>query len=364
MNYGKDAEKLVRADILHIEPYAAITPLEVLSERIKVPIDRIVKLDGNENPYGCSPRVRQAIYSYPYYNIYPDSDQRELRKSLEGYIGVPANQIIVGSGSDELIDLILRLFIESGDKVINCVPTFGMYSFSTRTCGGRIVNVPRNKSFDLDIEGIKKAVDDHTKVIFIASPNNPTGNTSSQHEIMELVKTGVIVVIDEAYYEFSGETVIPFVKDYDNVIVLRTFSKWSGLAGLRVGYGVFPLTIAKHLMKIKPPYNVNVAGLIAAVETLKDLDYFQKTTDAILKERERLFSKLAEIKCFKPLPSKANFILCHIMNCDAAGIHRELQKRGIFTRYFDSPLLKDYLRISVGKPEHTETLIKALREIC
>ncbi|HJX69872.1 MAG TPA: histidinol-phosphate transaminase, partial [Dehalococcoidia bacterium] len=296
MKPRRDAERLIRKDVINMEPYTSIAPLEVLSERIRVSVEEIIKLDGNENPYGCSPQVQCALSNYPYYHIYPDSEQRQLRKALEGYVGAPADYIVVGSGSDELIDLILRLFIEPGDEVINCVPTFGMYPFSTETCGGKVVDVPRDKNFAVDIAGVKKAIHERTKVIFLASPNNPTGNTVLQRDVLKLVETGIVVVIDEAYYEFCGETLVPLVAQYDNLSVLRTFSKWAGIAGLRVGYGVFPPKITEHLMKIKPPYNVNVAAQIAAVETLKDLDYRQKTIKAILEEREHLFNKLAKVK--------------------------------------------------------------------
>lgn len=364
MKRSQNTEKLIRTGLRHIKGYASILPLEVLSEHTGVPTEGMVKLDGNENPYGCSPRVRNALSSYPHYHIYPDPEQRELRRALEKYVGVPTDHIVVGSGSDELIDLILRLFIEPGEEVINCIPTFGMYPFSTEVCGGRVNNVLRDESFAVDVTAVKKAINERTKVIFIASPNNPTGNATSQRDILELVKTGMVVVIDEAYYEFSKETMLPLVMEYDNLIVLRTFSKWAGIAGLRVGYGVFPANIAAYLIQIKPPYNVNIAAQIAALESLKDLDYLGKTVAAIIKERERLFTKLTEIKFLKPLPSKANFILCRVLNGEALRIHRELQQKGIFIRYFDTPLLKDYLRISVGKPEHTDALIEALKEIC
>ena len=360
----RGSERLIRADLLNLKAYSSIVPLEVLSEDTGVPLEGIIKLDGNENPYGCSPKVKRALSTYPYYHVYPDSEQRELRKALEGYVGVKADCLLVGSGSDELIDLILRLFIEPNDRVINCVPTFGMYPFSTETCGGKVVNVPRGRNFAVDVAGVKRAIDDHTKVIFLASPNNPSGNTIPKRDVLELVKTGLVVVIDEAYYEFSGETMVPLVADYDNLVVLRSFSKWAGIAGLRVGYGIFPEKIARHLMRIKPPYNVNIAAQIAAVESLKDLSYLQKTIKAIIAERRRLFTKLAELEPFKPLPSKANFILCSVLNGKAAQIHQELKRRGIFVRYFDTPLLKDYLRISIGKPEHTDALVEALEEIC
>jgi histidinol-phosphate aminotransferase len=360
----KDPERLIRAHLLNMKPYSYIAPLEVLGEHVGVPAERIIKLDGNENPYGCSPKVKEALFSYPYYHIYPDSEQQELRKALEGYVGVPADRLLVGSGSDELIDLILRLFIEPGDRVINCVPTFAMYPFSTETCGGKVVEVPRDKNFAVDVSQVKKAINEGAKLIFLASPNNPTGNTTPLRDVMELAETGIVIVVDEAYYEFSGETMVPLVADYENLIVLRSFSKWAGIAGLRVGYGAFPEKIAQHLMRIKPPYNVNIAAQIAAIESLKDLGYLQKTIKAIITERKRLLAKLAELEFFKPFPSKANFILCSVLNNQAERIYQELGRRGIFVRYFDTPLLKDYLRISVGKPEHTDALVAALKEIC
>lgn len=364
MKPEKGPERLIRAHLLNMKPYSYIAPLEVLSEHTEVPLEGIIKLDGNENPYGCSPKVKQALSTYSYYHIYPDSEQRELRKVLEGYVGVPANRLLVGSGSDELIDLILRLFIEPGDRVINCVPTFGMYPFSTETCGGKIVEVPRDKNFAVDVSQVKKAIDKGAKLIFLASPNNPTGNTTPQPDVLEMLGTGIVVVVDEAYYEFSGETMVPSVAEYENLIVLRSFSKWAGIAGLRVGYGVFPEKIAQHLMRIKPPYNVNIAAQIAAIESLKDRRYLKKTIRAIITERKRLLAKLAELEFLKPFPSKANFILCSVLNNQAERIYQELRRRGIFVRYFDTPLLKDYLRISVGKAEHTDALVAALKEIC
>ncbi|MFC1923786.1 histidinol-phosphate transaminase [Chloroflexota bacterium] len=364
MKQNQDIEKLIKANLFNMKAYNSIEPFDVISERIGIPVEGIIKLDGNENPYGCSPRVQHALSTYPYYHIYPDPEQRQLRKSLEEYTGISAECIVVGMGSDELIDLILRLFIVPGDKVINCVPTFGMYPFSTEICDGKVVNIPRDKLFDIDVAGVKKNINGHTKVLFIASPNNPTGNTILQRDVMEIAETGIVTVIDEAYFEFCGETVVPLVAQYDNLIVLRTFSKWAGIAGLRVGYGVFSPKITKHIMKIKQPYNLNIAAQIAAIETLKDLEYKQKTIKAIREERERLFNKLGEIKSLKPLSSKANFILCRVLNSEASRIHHELQQRGIFIRYFDTPLLENYLRISVGKPEHTDALIESLKEVC
>jgi histidinol-phosphate aminotransferase len=171
------------------------------------------------------------------------------------------------------------------------------------------------------------------------------------------------VLVDEAYYEFSGQTVAPLVSQYANLMVLRTFSKWAGLAGLRVGYGLFPPKIADYLLRIKIPYNVNVAALVAVQESMKDIDYLMGMVKAIIGERERLWEELKKLKWLKPFSSQANFILCLVLDGEATELRQKLQDKGILVRYFDQPLLRNYIRISVGKPEHTDALIKALKEI-
>ena len=364
MTLIEDTEQLMRPDLKNMKAYTPIEPSDILSQRIEIPAEKVIKLDGNENLYGCSAKVKQALAAYAYYHLYPDPEQRELRKSLEEYTGIDQKYIIAGSGSDELIDLVLRLFIESGDKVINCPPTFGMYPFSTSVCGGKTISIPRRHDFSIDIAAIKKAIDKRAKVIFIASPNNPSGNLTPESDVLELLDTRSIVIIDEAYAEFSGVTMSPLVLNHSNLIVLRTFSKWAGLAGLRAGYGIFPVNIARYLMKIKQPYNVNAAAQIAMVESMKDISYLRSTIEAIVTERERLLLRLRELDWLEVYPSQANFILCSVLNGKAKTIHQELQKKGIFVRYFDTSELKNCLRISVGKPEHTDTLIAALREMC
>lgn len=356
-------ERFIRPDLINFGGYSARKSPEALEGKVEVPVENIIKLDANENPYGCSPRVNRALATYPDLNIYPDNGQTRLRKLLAGYTGVSAEHIVAGSASNQLIDLVLRLFISQGDEVINCVPTFGIYRFSTELCGGTLVEVPRDEKFAVKVSAIKAAISGKTKIIFLASPNNPTGTITPRQDIMELLDTGLPVVVDEAYYEFSGETVVPLVRQYGNLMVLRTFSKWAGLAGLRVGYGLFPLKIADYLLRIKIPYNVNVAALVAVEESLKDTDYLMGRVKAIITERERLFDKLKRLKWLKPFPSQANFILCQVLSCDAKRLRRKLQDKGILVRYFDEPRLQNFIRISVGKPEHTDALIRALQEI-
>jgi histidinol-phosphate aminotransferase len=358
-----DIKKLIRPELVTMKGYVPIEPTEVLSQQAELPLNKVIKLDGNENPYGCSPKVYQALATYPYYHNYPDPEQRELRKALEEYTGLGRQHIVCGMGSDELIDLILRLFLKPSDEVINCPPTFGMYPFSTDVCGGRVVDVLRTEGFALDMAGIKKALTKRTKAIFVASPNNPTGDTATEKEIMELVDTGKIVVVDEAYFEFSDVTVANLVPSYPNLIVLRTFSKWAGLAGLRIGYGFFPAEIADYLMKIKQPYNANAAAQAAVLASLADIEYLRANVARIVMERERLFGKLKELGWLKPYPSQANFVLCSLPEGEAKEIWQQLRKKGIFVRYFDTNRLKDCLRISVGRPEDTDALVKALKEV-
>jgi histidinol-phosphate aminotransferase len=362
LNSG-DVDKLIRKCIRQMTAYTPVDPAELLHEKAGVPADQTSKLDGNENPYGCSPRVQKALSQFQAFNRYPDPDQREVRRALSKYTGMKPEYIVAGAGSDDLIDIILRLFIEPGDGVINCPPTFGMYPFSTSIAGGEIVKVPRKADFSLDIDAIKKAVDGRTRVIFVASPNNPSGNQSSEKEIKELLGLDIVVVVDEAYVEFSGNSLMQMVPQYAGLVVLRTFSKWAGIAGLRAGYGICPPNIAAELMKIKQPYNINLAAHVAILESLKDIEYLQGTVKAMVAERDRLFEALGQFKWLKPYPSRANFILCSVLGRSAKDVYLGLQKRGIFIRYFETPELKDCVRFSAGTPQDTDRVIAALRDM-
>jgi len=336
---------------------------DTLEDKIEIPAENIIKLDANENPYGCSPRIRRALSEYDRWHVYPDAGQTKLRQQLQEYTGVDASRIMAACGSGELLDDILCLLIEPDDEVINCIPTFDMYRIRTLINRGKLVNVSRDEDFAINVDAVKAAITPRTKIIILANPNSPTGTVTPQSDILKLVDTGVPLLVDEAYYEFYGETVAPLVGQYQNLMVLRTFSKWSGLAGLRVGYGIFPPKIVNYLIKIKLPYNVNVAALVAVQETLNDVDYLMDRVKAIITERERLFRELKKLKWLRPYPSQTNFILCSVLNGKAIELQQKLQTKGILVRYFDQPLLQSSIRISVGKPEHTDILIRVLREI-
>ena len=358
-----DPLRRVRPELLDLLGYEPIEPVDVLAEELGVPTDQIVKLDGNENPYGPSPRVKEALANFNLYHIYPDPEQRRVRQALADYLGLDSEHIVVGNGSDELLELIACLFLAPGDVAVNCVPTFGMYAFVCQVRGARVIEVPRREDFSLDLAAVQEAAREGAKVIFLASPNNPSGNTMSMAELEAVLSTGLLVVVDEAYVEFSDRSFVGLVPQQDNLIVLRTFSKWAGLAGLRAGYGAFPKGIAELMRKVKMPYNMNVAAQVAVLASLEDAETLRERVEAIVRERERLSGELAALPFLRPFPSRANFILCRIQGIDAGEVRHRLRQQGIFVRHFDAPGVKDCIRITVGKPEHSERLLAALREI-
>jgi histidinol-phosphate aminotransferase len=351
---------------LELAPYKPILPLEVLSEQLGIEIEKIVKLDANENPYGPPEDVYEALATLQYPHIYPDPESRRLRKKLSDDCGVPMENILVGCGADELIDLLLRVVLEPDDVIINTPPTFGMYAFDCSINAGKVVDVPRMEapSFGLDIPGIKSAVEKHKpKVLFLTSPNNPDGSVITTDEIDDLLQLQVLVVVDEAYVEFcdtSGSKIADVV-NHENLIVLRTFSKRAALAGLRVGYGAFPSWLVSYLWRVKQPYNVSVAAEVAACAALDNPDYLKRVKDLIITERKRLFNELQQFSFLTPFPSHSNFILTRVAG-DAMGLKEFLASQGVMVRYYSSPeQLASCIRISVGKPEQTDVLVAAIK---
>jgi histidinol-phosphate aminotransferase len=363
MNDAEGIERFTRPELRGFRGYSACKSPEVIGKKLNIHPSRVVKLDANENNYGPSPLVTLALEKYNGYHIYPDAAQTELREILSGYTGMQAEQIVAGAGSDQLINLIVKLFAAPDDEIINMVPSFAMYRFYADLNGARTVEIPRDKDFHIDIAAVKKAVTAKTKLFFLANPNNPTGTMTTRKDVLELLGTGLPLVVDEAYYEFTGESAIPLMAEHSNLMVLRTFSKWSGLAGLRVGYGIFPIRIANYLNSIRDPYNVNVGALVAVLASLQDRDYLMGNVKKIIAERERLFKELEDIEWLKPYPSKSNFILCDVLKGKAKDLQQTLEDRGILVRYYAELRLSNCLRFSVGKPEEDDILIAALKEI-
>jgi histidinol-phosphate aminotransferase len=228
-----------------------------------------------------------------------------------------------------------------------------------------VIRIPRLADFALDLTAIEHALASAqpAKLLFVASPNNPDGRVVTDAELQRLLALPMLIVLDEAYVEFHGESRVAWVEQFPNLIVLRTFSKWAGLAGLRVGYGVFPREIMPHLWKIKQPYNINVAAKTAVLASLHDLEYLQQNIARIVAERERLYQALFTVEFLHPYPSRSNFILCRVVGRNARQLKLALERKGILLRYYDTPELRDCIRISVGLPEHTDRLIAELKTL-
>lgn len=368
MKYKFELETLLRPDVASMEAYQPVIPIEILSQQLGRDPAELVKLDANENPYGPSPQVAQVLAEAAYLHIYPDPESRELRHALAEYTGVDPSYLLVGHGADELIDLLIRLFIRPGEAVINCPPAFGMYAFDAAVNGARVLNIDRRPDFSLDLDAIEATLEGapRPKLLFLTSPNNPDGGLLPDVDLQRLLELPLVVVLDEAYTEFSGGSRIDWVPRYPNLVVLRTFSKWAGLAGLRVGYGAFPPEIGQHMWKIKQPYNVNVAGQLAAQASLADRAYLLENVARLVAQRQQFLADLQTMPWLSPYPSQANFILCQVRHprYDARTIrHRLAQDFGVLIRHYQTPALEGHLRFSVGTPDQMAKLLEALRSL-
>ena len=363
MSEEKDILSLVRPHIRAMPGYEPVEPVDVVAKRLGLKPEEISKLDGNESPYGPSPKVAERLGAYESYHIYPDPAQRAVRKAIAEYVGVEAEQIILGSGSDELLHQIVMLFLSPGEAMVNCPPTFGMYDFFGSLYDARLVEVPRNEDFSLDLPSVERALNDDAKLLFLASPNNPTGNVLPRGELLRLLACPAAIVLDEAYAEFAGDSAVDLIAEHPNLIVVRTFSKWAGLAGLRAGYAVIPPALVETMWKAKVPYNLSVASEQAILASLEDRGTLMEFVRLLVEERERMHEQMAAIPWLRPYPSAGNFILCEVSGMAAKDVRDQLRQRGILIRYFDSPGLRNCVRISVGKPLDTDRVIAALNEI-
>uniref|UniRef100_A0A2P2JJQ6 histidinol-phosphate transaminase n=2 Tax=Rhizophora mucronata TaxID=61149 RepID=A0A2P2JJQ6_RHIMU len=358
-------DSFIRPHLRKLSPYQPILPFEILSARLGRKPEDIVKLDANENPYGPPPEVMEALGSLKFPYIYPDPESCRLREALAKDSGLESDYILAGCGADELIDLIMRCTLDPSDKIVDCPPTFTMYEFDAAVNGAQVIKVWRKPNFSLNVELIFDAVKrENPKCIFLTSPNNPDGSIISDEDLLKILELPVLVVLDEAYVEFSGlQSRMKWVKKHDNLIVLRTFSKRAGLAGIRVGYGAFPLSIIEYLWRAKQPYNVSVAAEVSACAALQNPTYLEKVKEALVQERQRLYELLKEqVPYLTPFPSYSNFILCEVISkMDAKKLKDDLAHMGVMVRHYNNKELKGYIRISVGKPEQTDILMQCLK---
>ncbi|OMO49533.1 Aminotransferase, class I/classII [Corchorus capsularis] len=321
VNLKLSGDSFIRPHLRKLSAYQPILPFEVLSAKLGIKPEDIIKLDANENPYGPPPEVLEALGSLKFPYIYPDPESRQLRAALAKDSGLESDYILVGCGCDELIDLIMRCVLDPGDKIVDCPPTFTMYEFDAGINAADVIKVPRKPDFSLNVELIAKVVElEKPKCIFLTSPNNPDGRLDC--------------------------------------------ISMTGLAGLRVGYGAFPLSIIEYLWRAKQPYNVSVAAEVAACAALQNPKYLEMVKESLVQERDRLFKLLKEVPFLNPYPSYSNFILCGVTSgMDAKKLKDDLSKMGVMVRHYNNKELKGYIRVTAGKPEHTDALMECLRRV-
>ena len=323
-----DVKELMLSHIRSLEPYQGVASMDTMVQQAGIPAEKVIRLNGNENPYGPSPRAVEALGAFQNYNHYPDQDQKKLREVLSNYVGLSPEHIVVGNGSDEIIDLLMRMFLGPGENIVIPSPTFGMYAVSAGINAGEAVAVQRDDNFEIDVEAMRRAITPETKGFFIPSPNNPTGNVATESQVRGLLDTGLLVVMDEAYYEFCGATFLPLLQQYPNLVVIRTFSKWAGLAGLRIGLGVMRPDVAQMMFSVKPPYNVTLAAEVALIASLEDRAALLERVRRIVAERDRMMTLLSNVNEVKAWPSQANFILIQLPGGRGKEIYEGLVQPG------------------------------------
>jgi len=352
----------LRKKIKETPIYDGVEPSNKLSDESGISSNQIIKLNANENPFGEILNLTEDLSSINIHE-YPDPNQKKLRLALSEYTGAKFEQIVASSGSDELIDILIRLFLDPDDKLIDAQPTFGMYEFLAKIQGAEVVSVSRNDDFSIDLEAISKCLDNKTKLIFIASPNNPTGNIIKIDELVEILNKKIIVVVDETYFEFCGESYSNLINDYENLIIIRSFSKWAGLAGLRIGYAISNPEIIKRIIQIKQPYNINSAAEHVAIKAMNNKNKLFKKVNILMEQKDKIYKFLLKKSEIKVYPSKANFVLCDLKDLSADEIYEGLAKKGIFVRKFSNNFLSNALRISAGTPEQTRKLLQELEKL-
>ncbi|HWQ49528.1 MAG TPA: histidinol-phosphate transaminase [Methanosarcina sp.] len=356
--------ELIKKEIFDIAEYVPGKSIEEIASAYGLDPASIIKLGSNENPLGPSLKAVQALVdTAPCANIYPSADAIELREALSKYTGFPVSNIIAsGPGMDGLLDGLCRLIIEKGDEVIVPTPTFAYYELPARACGGKPVFVRRKQDFSIDPEKLLEAASSRTKIIFLCSPNNPSGNLLPENDLRKILEnTRALVFVDEAYVEFADRNLAELVKEYDNLVVGRTFSKVFGLAGLRLGYGIMPEWLAKEYIRAATPFSVSLPALKAGIAALSDAEHRKKSVEIAREGRGYLKEKIP----FKVYPSQANFVLVDVAPLKAKAVTQSLMKKGIIVRSCDSfrEAGDTFIRITVGTPEQNEIIVRAFETV-
>lgn len=363
---GKQIMKeLARKNIRKIVPYIAGKPIEETKRQLG--LKKVIKLASNENPLGASPKAIAAIKrNLSCINRYPDAQGFYLKKKLSAALNTAASGIVLGNGSDELIDIIIKTFAEDNQNIITADTTFLEYKIISSILGRRVITVPL-KCFKYDLEAIKEKIDKKTKLIFISNPNNPTGTYVTKCEIEKFIKDlpeDILLILDEAYDAFIDVDDFPKGLQYadkGNIIILKTFSKAYGLAGLRIGYAVTKPILASYMERARQPFNVNALAQAAAIAALDDKGFLMKTRKIILEGKRYLLDCLAK-SGISYVPSVANFILVDLGR-NGADVFKKMLKFGVIVRDMGQYGLRNFIRVTIGTEKENKKFIEALRKI-
>jgi histidinol-phosphate aminotransferase len=359
------ASQLANPELLELVPYEPGKPIEDVARELGLEPSQIIKLASNENPLGPSPVALEAIRAVlPKLHLYPDGGGFHLRNGLAEHFGVTREQVVLGNGSNEIIELLYHTFTRPGaHEVVTARNAFVVYKLMAQLFGVRCVEVP-DVEFQHDLPAMRAAITPQTRLVFIANPNNPTGTRIPNQDLekfLDQLPPHVVAVLDEAYYEFleNPPDTLRYVKQGAKVVLMRTFSKIQGLAGLRIGYGLASPEIANLLQRARQPFNTNTLAQIAALAGLKDVAHQQRTrqiTDAGRAVLQQAFTRLNR----RFVPSYANFVLVHVS--DANQVFNFLLKQGIIVRSMVSYRLPEWIRVSIGTPEENARFLQALPE--
>ncbi|MDN5293616.1 MAG: histidinol-phosphate aminotransferase [Eubacteriales bacterium] len=356
----------VRSGVNELKVYRPGKPIEEVERELG--ISDVMKMASNENPLGPSPLALEAIQeTLGKINLYPDGNGYYLKQDLARHWGVEPEQVVLGNGSDEIVQLIAMAFINEGDEAIMATPSFPRYEPVVRLMGGVAREVPL-KDHRHDLEAMAALINEKTRLIFICNPNNPTGTIVTKDEVkafLARVPREVIVVFDEAYFEYVQDSTYPDGLDYlrqgREVIVLRTFSKAYGLAGLRVGYALTTPEIADYLNRVRPPFNVDMLAQVAARAALKDREFLQRVVTAN-EEGKQFFYRELERRGIPYIPTWANFLMLDT-GVDSVRLFQEMLRRGVIVRSGDIFAMPTWIRVTVGRPEENERFFAVLDEV-
>jgi len=357
--------KLVRKNVLNLTSYIAGKPIE--ETRRQLGLRDIVKLASNENPLGASPKAVAAIKkSLSRINRYPDSQSFYLKRRLAQFLKLEPTNIVLGNGSDELIDIIIKTFVEEDENIITSDTTFLEYGIISQVNNREVKTVPL-KYFKYDLDAIKEKIDKKTKLIFVSNPNNPTGTYVTRIQIEEFLKVlpdNVLLVLDEAYDTFIDVSDFPnslkYIND-SNLIVLKTFSKGYGLAGLRIGYAIAKQKFISSMERVRQPFNVNILAQEAATAALEDKEFLSKTRKTVIEGKGYLYDALGKLG-LAYVPSVSNFILIDVGR-DGVGVFKDMLAQGVIVRDMKQYGLKNFIRVTIGVKKENEKFIKVLKKI-